>query len=66
MQLKPAIYTLITVVAFIVLSVIQVAGKPLIAWLIFLLIGFLCVTLILSEIYDFFTGDSGAWLDIDL
>ena len=53
------------IVGLAALFFINVAGKPLIAFVFIGFMGLFCVCFILCEIYDFFAGETGAWLDID-
>jgi hypothetical protein len=66
MNWKAMIYTIITIAVFVLLSCISVGGKPLIAWVLILLAVLFCIGIIVTEIYDFFSGNTGSWLDIDL
>jgi hypothetical protein len=63
MKIKPALYTFLTLAVFVASFIIKIAGQPLI---FFLIIGFAVLylsTVIVTQLYDAFAGNSPGWLD---
>lgn len=63
MKLKPFLYTVLTLLLIGGCFFINIAGTPLIGWIIIIGMIGLGLVLIFSEVYDMFAGRSGDWMD---